>query len=159
MIKGYKPFLIKKLKEGSSVIDSSKWNIYVKHVPFQIAGEVKNVNTETWFDENGDDEFVPNSLLYKAYEMVCEFVFIGTHGTANAKINEFISYLTKDGVFSIYDTYTNIGRTNVRLSKGVDNPSVMYRKDGENDIVVFSVSLKVNDPITEIKLTNDNSIL
>lgn len=153
MINNYKPFLIKKLKEGSIVRDSSEWNIYVKHIPFQIAGEVKNVNTETWLDENGDDEFVPDTLLYKAYEMVCDFVFIGAHGTANAKINDFINYLSRDGMFSIYDTYTKIGRTNVRLSKGVDNPSVMYRKDGENDIVVFSVSLKVNDPITQITLT------
>lgn len=153
MIKNYKPFLIKKLKEGSIVRDSSEWNIYVKHIPFQIAGEVKNVNTETWLDENGDDEFVPDTLLYKAYEMVCEFVFIGTHGTANAKINEFIAYLTKDSMFSIYDTYTKVGRTKVRLSKGVDDPSVMYRRDGENDVVVFSISLKVNDPTTEIKLT------
>lgn len=153
MINNYKPFLIKKLKEGSIVRDSSEWNIYVKHIPFQIAGEVKNVNTETWLDESGDDEFVPDTLLYKAYEMVCEFVFIGTHGTANAKINEFIAYLTKDSMFSIYDTYTKVGRTKVRLSKGVDDPSVMYRRDGENDVVVFSISLKVNDPTTEIKLT------
>lgn len=153
MINNYKPFLIKKLKEGSIVRDSSEWNIYVKHIPFQIAGEVKNVNTETWLDESGDDEFVPDNLLYKAYEMVCEFVFIGTHGTANAKINEFIAYLTKDSMFSIYDTYTKVGRTKVRLSKGVDDPSVMYRRDGENDVVVFSISLKVNDPTTEIKLT------
>lgn len=153
MIKGYKPFLIKKLKEGSSVIDSSKWNIYVKHIPFQIAGEVKNVNTETWLDENGDDEFVPDTLLYKAYEMVCDFVFIGTHGTANAKINDFINYLSRDGMFSIYDTYTKIGRTNVRFSKGDSNPKVLYRRDGDNDIVVFSLTLKVNDPITQITLT------
>ena len=153
MIKGYKPFLIKKLKEGSSVIDSSKWNIYVKHVPFQIAGEVKNVNTETWLDENGDDEFVPDTLLYKAYEMVCDFVFIGEHGTANSKIKAFTDYLVNGGLFSIYDTYTKTGRTNVRFVKGTDNPDVLYRRDGDNDIVVFPITLKVNDPITEIKLT------
>lgn len=153
MIKDYKPFLIKKLKEGSTVRDSSEWNIYVKHIPFQIAGDVKNINTETWLDENGDDEFVPETLLFKAYEMNCDFVFIGEHGTANTKIGEFLIYITNGGMFSIYDTYTNIGRTNIRLVKGEDDPKVFYRRDGKDDVVVFSIKLKVNDPTTQITLT------
>ncbi len=88
--------------------------------------------------------------MYKAYEIDCEFVFIGTHGTANTQIRNFIRYLAENGSFSIYDTYTKIGRQHVRYVSYSEN--VFYRRDGENDIVVFSVKLKVNDPITEIIL-------
>lgn len=153
MIANYKPFLIKKLKDNSLVRDSSEWNIYVKHIPFQIAGEVKNVHTETWTDEDGDSEFVPDDLIYKAYEMKCDFVFIGEHGTANAKIKAFTDYLANGGMFSIYDTFSKVGRTDVRLVKGSDNPDVFYRREGNNDIVVFPITLKVNNPRTEIILS------
>lgn len=50
----------------------------------------------------------------------------------------------------IYDTYTKIGRTNVRYMSYSDN--ILYRRDSQDDIVVFSVKLKVNNPNTDITL-------
>ena len=52
---------------------------------------------------------------------------------------------------SIYDTYTDIGRQKVRLVKLNDNAELV--RDGDGDILIFSVTLKVCDPITNIKLT------
>lgn len=112
---------------------------------------MKDIPSRDWPDEHGNDEFIPDKPVYKAYEIECEFVFIGTHGTANEKIRSFLQYLAENGSFSIYDTYTKIGRQNVRYVSNSED--VFYRRDGENDIVVFSVTLKVNDPITDITLT------
>ena len=127
-----------------------EWGIFVKKVPFNLFPDMKDIPSRDWADEHGDDEYIPHSPLYKAYEMECNFVYVGTHGTANARIKDFLKYLAEGGRFSIYDTYTKIGRTDVRYMGYSED--VLYRRDGQNDIVVFSVKLKVNNPITDITL-------
>jgi len=149
-MQNYKPCLFQKLTEKSPVRDSMEWNIYIKSIPFRIFPDMKDIPSRDWMDEHGDDEFVPDTPYYKAYEMECEFVYVGTHGTANEKITAFLKYLAEGGKFKIYDTYTQIGRTQVRYMSY--NEDVLYRRDGQDDIVVFSVKLKVNDPLTQIKL-------
>lgn len=147
----YKPFLIQKLTTGASVRDSREWNIYVKSVPFKVFPDMKDVPANDWYDQNGDDEYIPSPPYYKAYEIDCEFVFVGENGTANAQIKSLLKYLSESVMFKFYDTHSKIGRTNVRYVSTDDD--VLYRKDGRNDIVVFSVTLKVNDPLTDIVLS------
>ena len=147
----YKPFLIQKLKDLAIVRDSEEFGVRVKHVPFKIFPEMKEVHSVSFHDENGDDEFIPETPTFKAYEMDCEFLYQGLHGTANVKIKEFLTYLSTGGAFSIYDTYTGIGRTEVRYAGYEED--VLYRKDDEDDAVIFSVKLKVNDPVTDIILS------
>ncbi len=120
-----------------------EWGIYIKSLPFKLFPEMKDLPSRDWYDENGDDEFVPDSPVYKAYEIECEFVFIGVHGTANVQIKSFLNYLAVGGKFKMYDTYTKIGRTEVRYMSYSED--VLYRREGGDDIVVFSVKLKVND--------------
>lgn len=112
---------------------------------------MKDIPSRDWPDEHGDDEYVPGTPYYKAYEMDCEFVFLGPHGTANAKIKDFLKFLAEGGKFRIYDTYTKIGRTEVRYMSYSEN--VLYRRDGQDDIVIFSVKLKINNPVSDITLT------
>ena len=151
MAEQYKPFLIHKLKNGSPVKDSMDWNIWIKSVPFKLFPEMKDIPSRSWYDQNGDEEFVPDNPVFKAYEMNCEFVFIGAHGLANSKITEFLSYLANGGMFKFYDSHTKIGRTKVRYVSYSED--ILYRNQGSEDIVVFSVTLKVNDPITNIVLS------
>lgn len=151
MATGYKPFLVRKLKNNSLVRDSLEWGIKVKSVPFKVFPDMKDIPSYDWKDSNGDDEYLPDNPTYKSYEMECEFLFIGEHGTANDKIRSFISYLSTDGYFSIYDTYTKIGRTKVRYVS--NSPDILYRRDNSDDKVIFKLTLKVTDPITEIILS------
>lgn len=148
MQKNYKPCLFQ--KSGQPVRDSIEWGIYVKSIPFKLFPEIKELASRSWLDEDGDDEYYPSQPVFKAYEMDCQFVFIGVHGTANEQIKSFLTYLTTNGSFSLYDTYTQIGRKEVRYVSYSED--VFYRRDHENDIVVFSVKLKVNDPLTDITL-------
>ena len=128
-----------------------EWGIYIKSVPFKLFPDLKEPPSRDWQDEQGNDEYIPDVPYYKAYEIDCEFVFIGTNGTANTQIKAFLSYLAEGGKFKMYDTYTKIGRTDVRYVSYSED--VFYRREGQNDVVVFSVKLKVNDPLTDITLT------
>lgn len=145
----YKPFLIQKLQSGSPVRDSKEWGLWVKHVPFKIFPELKDLPSYSWPDEQGDDEFVPSTPYYKAYTMGCDFVYIGRQ--ANAMIQSFLVYLANGGEFRIYDTYTGVGRENVRYVKYSED--ILYRRENTDNIVVFSVTFKVNNPIDNIILS------
>lgn len=147
----YKPFLIQKLKNNSPVRDSKEWGIWIKSIPFLLYPKMKEPAKRSWPDQNGDDEYLPESPVFEAYTMNVDFVFIGERGTANSQIRSFMNYLSRDGEFSIYDTYSALGRTRVRYSSYSDK--AFRRREEENDVVQFTVTLKVNDPITEIRLS------
>lgn len=147
----YKPFLIQKLKEGSPVRDSREWGIWIQHFPFKIYPKMKEPAKKSWKDENGDDEHIPDIPVFEAYTADVEFVFIGEYESANNQITSFLDYLFYNGEFSIYDTYTKIGRTHVRYDAFSDK--AYRRRENENDVVQFSVSLKINDPKTQITLS------
>lgn len=128
---------------------------YVKHVPFDLFPEVKNIHTQTWNDEDGDDEYMPLKPRYKSYEMDIEFVYKGNYGDANQDILNFIQTIQGKWL-KIYDTYSQIGRQMVRYVS-MDEKATLYRRNGVNDkggrdLVVFKLKFKVNDPITNIIL-------
>ena len=147
----YKPFLIQKLTDNAPVRDSKEWNIWIKSVPFKVFPDMKDIPSRDWVDESGIDEFLLNTPFYKAYEIDCQFVYIGAYESANTQIKSFLKYLAEGGFFKFYDTYTKIGRTNIRYVS--NDEDIFYRREGNDDIVQFKVTLKVNDPITDITLT------
>jgi len=154
----YKPILFQKLTTNAVVKDSAAWNIYASSMPFNLSPKAKELPKRSRPDRNGDDEYVPDAMFYEAYEMDVVFVYCipttkatGTTGISNTDIKGFLDYIKTGGMFKIYDTYTQIGRTNVRY---VDfKPKMFFRREGINDVVEFTVTLKVNDPVTDITLT------
>lgn len=148
-IRDYKAFLIQ--KGVDPVKDSyTEWGMIVKSVPFKPIPDPKEIYSEDWPDEDGEDEYIPSIMHYKAYEMDVSFFYIGDSNTANASIISFFNYI-KNGLFKIYDTYTGIGRQNVRYAGYKEN--AFLRRDEIGDIVEFTVTFKVNDPVTQIELT------
>lgn len=149
----YKGILFKMNNEGAEVINSSNYGCYVTSSPYiPVPTKVKNISSQSWFDENGDDEYIPDNLYYEAVEAELSFVYKGTVSSAKTQILNFINYL-RGGVFSFYDQFTHIGRQNVRLVDFSDN-AVMRREtpSSENCVVEFSVLIKINDPVTDITL-------
>ena len=143
---------IKQDKSGASVVETIEdFGLYCVDIPFKIAGDVKDIVSRDWKDENGVDEDIPAvGLKMSAYEIDVKFGYKGDKFGANEAISSLLSYLTT-GYVSIYDTYTGIGRQKVRLVKLNDNADIV--RDDDGDILIFSVTLKVCDPITNIKLT------
>lgn len=147
--------LFRKMADDASVIDTlDSWGIVCKDFPFKLYGEAKELPSQDWKDEDGDDEYIPSELPIASYEIDVEFVYKGTINTANVYIRAFLDYLTGRGgtgaELMVYDTYTKIGRQHVRyVSVGED---IFWRKEDCGDVVVFEVTFKVNDPVTEITL-------
>ena len=91
--------------------------------------------------------------------MEVEFAYKGDMFTANSIIKGFLDYLTGregDGAeFMCYDTFTRIGRQKMRF---VSVSEDIFHRDQHNseygcDVIVFSVSFKVNDAVPEITLS------
>lgn len=153
-----KPYaiLFKKMNDNASVVDTlDNWGIVCKEFPFKLYGEAKELPSHDWKDEDGEDEYVPNELKLASYEIDVEFAYKGSTGTANKKIKDFLDYLTGRGgtgaELSVYDTYTRIGRQHVRFVSVEDD--VFLRQEESGDVIVFVVTFKVNDPVTEITLS------
>lgn len=155
MAKPYAIYFKKMNDDDALVVDTfDNWGIVCKDFPFKLHGEAKELPVTDWKDEDGDDEYIPNELKIASYEMDVEFVYKGDMNTANTKIKGFLDYLTGRGgtgaELMVYDTYTKIGRQKVRFVS-VD-PDVFYRQEEGGDVIVFVVTFKVNDPVTDITL-------
>lgn len=153
-----RPYAIyfKKMKSDALVVDTlDNWGIVCKEFPFKLYGEAKELPSHDWKDEDGDDEYIPSKLPIASYEVEVEFAYKGVMDSANASIKGFLDYLTgRDGSgveLAVYDTYTKIGRQHVRFVSVSDD--VFYRQEEGGDVVVFSVTFKVNDPVTDITLS------
>lgn len=157
-----RPYAIyfKKMKDNALVVDTlDNWGIVCKDFPFKLYGEAKELPSHDWKDEDGDDEYIPDVLPIAAYEMEVEFAYKGDMFTANSNIKKFLDYLTGregDGAeFMCYDTFTRIGRQKMRF---VSVSEDIFHRDQNNseygcDVIVFSVTFKVNDPVTDITLS------
>lgn len=150
-----KPYSIYfKRGEGAVIDTQTQWGIVCKEFPFLLYGESKELPKRDWMDEDGEDVFFPSKLAMQAYDLDVEFAYKGVMDSANVKIRGFLDYLTgRDGAgsnLSVYDTYTKVGRQGVYV-KGVKQ-DVFVRNTSEGDVVVFTVTFRVSDPMTEIVL-------
>lgn len=147
---GYYKTYIQMEQEGSVVYETiNDFGIYATDIPFRPSNEVQDVFSRVWRDEDGDDEYIPpTGLKMKSYKINMKFSCKGDRYGVNDSIIKFINYL-KQGSMKIYDEYTKIGRRGVRLL-GLNDNATLSRSEDE-DILVFTVSLKVNDPITDIR--------
>ena len=67
------------------------------------------------------------------------------------KVGLFLKYLHESGMMKMYSSHTRIGRQKVRLESVSDNAK--WKTDDEgNEYLVFEVTFKVNDPVTDITL-------
>ena len=135
------------------------FGIWCKGIPFKLYGKVKETYSNTWLDEQGDDEYLPDELMMEAYQMEVEFGCKLTTSVSDVreKVSLFLDYLRGADLgatgtrLKIYSTYTRIGRQDVRLLE-VSDDAEWYSEGGE-EFLVFKVVFKVNDPVTDITLT------
>lgn len=150
----YEKVYIQKIGTGSPVKETiADFDIYCADMPFKLFVEAKTPSKRDWYDEHGDDEYIPNGgLKLKAYTMDVRFCCKGDKYSSNEKIKKFINYLTGlDGSgaeMKMYCTWTKIGRKGIRFDKLNDKAELLRDEDG--DTLVFTITFKVNDPITDI---------
>ena len=73
---------------------------------------------------------------------------MGPENTARPMVVLFIKYLVENGLFKFFDTYTNIGKTNVNYKS--NDPEQYFNSD--QNVVVFSITFTINDPVTDVFL-------
>lgn len=127
------------------------FGLYIKHSPFSIMPKPKNIITQTWKDEDGDDVFIPDQIFHEAYEMELEFIYLWEDHLANKRIHDFIE--TIEGRWlKMYETYTQQGRGGIYLIEADTDPTFKRRA---NDYVSFKAKFRVNQPDLNIKLILD----
>lgn len=155
----YLPLLIAVSKTGGAYSNSleyeepfdthAKYGLWIKHSPFTIRAKPKNIISQTWKDEEGDDIFIPDTIYHEPYTIELEFIYLETDHNANEKIRSFIQEIEGKWL-KIYDGYTKIGRQAVILSECEEDPTFKRRTW---DYVSFKVKFNVNDPDTNIVLS------
>ncbi len=119
----------------------SVYGITNKHFP-DIQLDQKELFKRDWAEQQGDQEYIPATTMFKAYEQDLEFVCKGTLTMAGATIRTFLSYLM-GSEFSLYSEYHNRGFRCRYV--GYDNKA--YYREGE-DCVVFNIKVKINNPLS-----------
>lgn len=139
------------------------WGVFCKEIPFVLFDKVKAPSKRSWYDEHGDDEFIPDEGLYAdAYTMKVSLgcrLLSGkkayTYGVGvddvRDNVGNFIEYLRSSGMLKLYSSHTRIGRQYVRLDSVSDNAK--WKSDDDEEWLIFDVTFKVNDPITDIELS------
>lgn len=163
--------LIRKTGEETVYSSFGGWNIACTEVPFEIGGEPKEPYKNDWKDEHGEDTYIPNTLVLKAYDMRVKFAYKGAVSSAYGVLTAFRDFLigvagTKkysggtatqelvDGGASldIYFPYTGIGRQKCYLKQFADSA---FTKSNIDDVLEFSAVFRVTDPLTSITLTDE----
>lgn len=130
------------------------FKLYEVDSKFYGNAAVKDIPTRSWHDEDGDDEFVPETYKYKSYEMSVKLACKGDSMSSNTTIKALKDYLS-GGQFEIFDTFNGIGRQHVRFVE-IPDDAVLYRHYlGEEECLVFTLKMKVNDPKTDITLKKE----
>lgn len=155
----WRNFYLQKMEGSNNPVKESvaAWGIYCKNIPFKLFDKVKAPAKRTWNDEHGDDEYIPSDGLYlEAYTMRVEFGCkkVKDSDDVREKVGTFVEYLRKSGHLKMYSSYTRIGRQSVRLESISD--SAKWKSDESGEYLIFEVTLKVNDPVTDITYDNSN---
>lgn len=155
----YYKLYFQKSRTGSPVLESiASWGMYCMSIPFGPMPSSKELSKNEWADEDGDDEYIPERLAISGYSMTVKLGFKGDKNSANASLRKMLGYLTgADGSgveMKYYCDYTKEGRSGVRFVKINDEAELV--RDDDGDILVVSVELKVNAPMSDITYTTDS---
>lgn len=149
----YLPLLIKVGKSGAysktmeyeDPFDTKEsYGLLVKHTPFTIMPKTKVLISQTWNDENGDDVFLSDAgAKCEAYDWPVDFVYLENDGLAHTRITDFINRIHGKWL-RIYDSYSKMTRDGVYVSEV--NMEPRFKRRGNKDLVIFSVTFRVNNP-------------
>lgn len=149
----YKPFYIQTDADAVAV-STTEWGLIAKTNPFPILPTPKEPYKNEWLDEDGDDEYAV--LHYEAFEFSVNFYVKCFSDGANTAESVLVSQIRsffdkiKSGEFKVYDSYTGLGWQKVRYA-GYNEDD--FTKGSNWARAIFSITFKVNDPISRLSLS------
>ena len=160
-----------RIKRGSGAVVNTftQWGIACMKVPFDIGAKTKDLPKRNWYDEHGDDTYIPSKMMFEAYDTEFELACVVTGSAWNlspalSKIDAFRKWLTGNDTdggsgaeLSIYSPYSTIGRQGCYLLDfSNEDPVVQLSQSSGNvykeNVVTFKVKFRITDPITNITL-------
>ena len=163
----WRNFFLQKMDAGGNpstgtVYESVQtWGVWCKDIPFKLFDKVKEPAKRSWYDEHGDDEYIPTEGLYlEAYTMTVEFGCkkmnaindggdrIAAVEDVRKKVGDFLDWLRTAGQMNMYSSYTRTGRQYVRLQSVSDDAT--WKSEDDEEWLIFKVTFKVNDPYTNV---------
>lgn len=150
----YKPFYVQ-FRVGNAIDILDTYKVVVKAHDYPSVLKVKEPYKNQWKDQHGDEEYIdPLGLKYEAFtfKLECAMFARGNDAISELKtgLRAFQNALAQ-GFFRTYDAYTGFGFKDVRLSEFPAPADDAYDLYGQYTRLIFSVTLKVNDPATSMK--------
>lgn len=128
-------------------------------MPNIIPLKPKNIYSHSWLDENGDDEYVPQTIYYEPVTVAMRFSAKvdnpSSTGTLRGTVKTFLDAIVGK-VFSFYAPVQGIGRQDCRVEslgeEAVYHNLPIAGGSSYEERLVFTVNVKINDPYTPITL-------
>ena len=163
-IKNYAPFYIQSEEGGSAVDIQQAYGVTIKVHEYPIKRKVKQPYAVERHDTDGADEWT-DELWLEAFSLRLSCVILSQNansGSAREEIKnavrQFLAAL-RSGALLIYDDWTKFGFQHVRLQEIPEiREGDFTEKDGRCRLI-FDVVLKVNDPTTEVTLSNGELVV
>ena len=165
-------------QKGNTIVNSlTQWGIVCCKVPFKAGGKTKELAKKEWYDQHGEDTYIPNMLMFEAYDAEFELAYQGQELANNpfnlnkafTQIDNFKKWLSgNDNVsgsgatLKIYSPFSTIGRQGCYLLEISDEePHVQLKQEMGNlyneNVVTFKVKFRVTDPMTNITIISSSS--
>ncbi len=133
------------MQYGPAFDTHEKYGLWIKHAPYSVMPKIKNIVTQNWMDEDGEDVFLPDTIRHEAYDLELEFVYYENDNESNNNFRRFVNEI-KGKWLKLYESYTGICRHGVYLVSVDEDPKFVRR--GEHDTVVWTAKFRVNQPDT-----------
>lgn len=155
---------------GVTIDTQEQFGVVCQEFPFKYLPESKELPKRDWYDEDGEDVYIPKSgLRLAAYDLEVKFLYVGSESRMSANIKDFIDFIcgrinytsksnkvtinvTQNVMLCVYDQYTKTGRRGVFV-KEVSSELFAYDDVNSEVIGMFKVKFRVTDPVTDIELT------
>lgn len=157
---------------GSVVDTYAQFGIACQEFPFKHLPESKDLPKRDWYDENGEDVYMPtDGLKYKAYDIEAKFIYKGAEADMAESIRNFTSFIygfsnipsqgqspTRNVFLKVYDEYTQTGRRGIYVQE-VSDEMYYYNDSSIEAIATFKVKFRVTDPVTNVSYNSENNTL
>lgn len=140
---------------GSIVDTQAAFHVVCQEFPFKYLPETKDLAKRDWYDEHGEDVYVPtDGLKFKAYDMEVKFLYVGTQSNMKSELKGFVEFICGRNsggapMLAIYDEFTKTGRRGIYVDN-VSNDLVTYDDVNTDVIAQFKVKFRVTDPVTNV---------
>lgn len=162
-ILGYEPFYIQRDGDTTATNILSSYGVIVKDSGYPMNRKAKAPYNNDWKDRDGDDEW-NQRIVYEAFDYTfeCAIFTRNSNGDQEARqelyaaARSFQNFI-RNGEFSFYSAYTRFGFRRARVQEFHDPGASGFSTFGDTARVIFSFTVKVNDPTTDMRYNGSNN--